>query len=238
MPFKTHERPCRRSAVHRPWERQRRDASSKSATASVGAGSPSHIGGASPVGAATPRRQRQVRDSLSRGRKPLPQMPFKTHERPCRRSAVHRPWERQRRDASSKSATASGEAGTPSPKCRSTRTSAPAGGRPCIARGSGNAATPAASPRQPQARQETPRPECRSKRTSAPVRRSAVHRPWERQRRDASGKSATASGEAGNPSPECRSTRTSAPVGAARAPRCAPRHLRPHRGRPGANADD
>ena len=75
------------ATVHPPWERQRRDASGKSTTAQVGAGSPSHEYGwksnAVPAGA-----------------------PGSTAKSAPRASTVHPLWERQRRDTRGKSTTA------------------------------------------------------------------------------------------------------------------------------------
>jgi len=130
-----------------PWERQRRDSSGESTTASVGAGSPSHECGwrqvRAPVGAATPRHQRQVHDSFSRGRQPLPRMRLETDSRSRGSGNAATPaasqrqlqsgqeapptnavgdrfallWERQRRDSSGESTTASVGAGSPSHEC-------------------------------------------------------------------------------------------------------------------------
>ena len=91
------------------------------------------------VGAAPPRRQRQVQDHPSRGRMPLPQMLFDAYMNP--------PWERHRRDASAKSRTTRVGARRPSHECYSTHT---------CPRGIGTAATPAPSPGSPQSGQKAP----------------------------------------------------------------------------------
>jgi len=168
-----------------------------------------------PVGAATPRRQREVQDHLSRGRMPLPRMLF---------DAYRPPWERQRRDASAKSGITSVGAGCPSHECCSTRTGL---------RGSGNAATPAPSPGSPESGQKAP-PTNAVRRIqasvgAAPPRRQRqvqdhpsrgrmplpqmlfdayMNPPWERHRRDASAKSRTTRVGARRPSHECYSTHT------------------------------
>jgi len=122
----------RPQALNHLWERQRRDYGAKSATTSVGAGSPSHESSSRlPVGAATPRLWRQVIDNLSQGSKPLPRI---------RPQALNHLWERQRRDYGAKSATTSVGAGSPSHEF---------GLRPRITCGSGNAATTAPSHRHP-----------------------------------------------------------------------------------------
>jgi len=100
---------------------------------------------ASTVGAATPRREQQVTESLSRGRKTLPRCARKRQITNNLRWKIW--WERQRRDANSKSPTAPVGAGSPSHDARaSAKSSAASVGK---SRGSGNAATRKANHRKP-----------------------------------------------------------------------------------------